>query len=236
MSAQFWFFWSVVLVLILSYVTVSNNTQLPWTKCVSLNKTNEKDGSRLYRIYTRPNNANKAENTLSFYTTGDYVGIKSKHDGDAYWICNGNSISFINITWTHTTRGTLRCGISNVLFRNISIIRSPALYGQTPCMSSNAGGPQMNQPNDTRGYNFTVENSFIQAPGDDCIAFFNIKYGKVLNTFIRDGFCRGIFIDTPAQNVCGNNVTIIRDVVLDESNSSYYTCNATLTLKSLSYA
>eukprot|EP01084_Bolivina_argentea_P091398 164545_1 len=177
------------------HIYVYNNSQIPW-----LNATLIDENENIWRLYVRDNNKQ-----LIYYKIGQYVGIKSKHDGNTYRFCKGNDIEFKNIKWTQSTRGVLRCNVSNVLFDGINVVRSPAIKGQTPCMSSNAGGPQMNQEDDPMAHNCSVWNSYFECTGDDSIAFFNVTNGQVHNTYIRDSFAGGIYINNVARNICGAN-------------------------------
>jgi len=50
-----------------------------------------------------------------------------------------------------------------------------------------------------------VENCFIDSPGDDCVAFFKVDCGKVINSTLRNSFARGFLVTPEANNICGAN-------------------------------
>ena len=53
----------------------------------------------------------------------------------------GDDIAFENIKWSRHARGVLRCGISNIRFSNIEILREDDKW----CLSSSGGGPQVDK-------------------------------------------------------------------------------------------
>ena len=193
----------------------ANLSDIPWINATS-------QGNNIWRF-----NLNDVHNVLSLYNINQYIGVKAKHDGDTYHICGGNDIIFKNILWTQSSRGTLRCGINNILFDSIKVLRSPPINNQTPCMSTNAGGPQLNQPGDTMAYNASIQNSYFECTGDDSIAFFQVTNGSVYNTYIRDSFSNGIRVNSTAQTndaVCGQNITLVRSVLFNQSGNYHNGC------------
>eukprot|EP01084_Bolivina_argentea_P196591 336999_1 len=192
----------------------ANLSDIPWVNASLINST-----ERIWRLYLHD-----VHNVLGLYKINEYIGVKAKHDGDTYHICGGNDIIFKNIKWTQSSRGTLRCGVNNILFENIKVLRSPGINGQIPCMSTNAGGPQINQPNDTMAYNASIKNSYFECTGDDSIAFFHVTNGSVYNTYIRDSFSNGIRVSPEANDICGQNVTLIRSVLLDKGGNYHNGC------------
>ena len=171
---------------------------------------------------------NDVKNALSDYRVGQYIGVKAKHDGNTYHIAGGNDIVFKNILWTQSTRGTLRGGISNILFENVKVLRSAAINGQTPCMASPAGGPQLNQPGDPMAYNISVRDSYFECTGDDSVAFFNVTNGTIYNTYIRDSFSNGIRVNDGCKEqdcVCGQNVTLVRSKLDNETGNYHDGCS-----------
>ena len=193
----------------------TNLSQIPWINASLVKQPN------VWRFNLKENH----QDTLSEFKLNEYIGVKAKHDGDTYHICGGNDIIFKNILYTQSSRGTLRCGVNNILFDNIKVLRSKSINGQTPCMSTNAGGPQLNQPGDPMAYNASVINSYFECTGDDSIAFFEVSNGSVYNTFIRDSFANGIRVnDTSKVGVCGQNITLVRSVLLNESGTYHQGC------------
>lgn len=146
---------------------------------------------------------------LTNYQVGEYVGIKSKKAGNAYWITTSDDIVFENIKWTHTTRGLVRGGTYNVLVKGCRIERSPAINGQTPCMSSPEGGPQMNQDGDALSTNMVVESCTIESPGDDCVGIFNVDGGQVIDCVFRDSFARSVYMTEFASNIVFSGNTVM---------------------------
>jgi len=153
---------------------------------------------------------------LAPYSPGDYIGIKSKSEGHIYWFSGGNDLIFRNIRWRNSSRGLVRGGFSNVGLYGCRIEREDPINGQAPCMSSPSGGPQMNQNGDNVSTNMVVEDCFIDSPGDDNIAFFNVNGGRVKNTIVRNGFARGILATEFASNICLDNVVLENAYILDE--------------------
>ena len=135
---------------------------------------------------------------------------------------------FENVVWSRHARGVIRCGISNIRFSNIEIVREAEDW----CLSSSGGGPQVKlqrkllklvhftqigQPGDGPIYNVTVENLTAENTGDDSIAFFNVAGGGVINNCtIKDSFARGILLRNSQMTSLINN-TLVRCHVLYET-------------------
>jgi len=172
---------------------------------------------------------NSTTRVLNNYSVGDYVGIKSKHEGEIYWFATGNDLVFRNIKWTQSSRGLVRNGFSNVGLYGCRIERAAPINGQTPCLSTPSGGPQMNQPLSTGNSvstNMVLEDCFIDSPGDDNIAFFNVTGGVVKNCIIRNGFARGILATVDASDICVTNTVMENAYLFDESvtpDGTYFT-------------
>jgi len=115
---------------------------------------------------------------------------------------------FRNIRWRNSSRGLVRGGFSNVGLYGCRIERGAPINGQMPVMSTPSGGPQMGQDGDPVSTNMVVEDCFIDSPGDDNIAFFNVNGGRVKNTTVRNGFARGILATIKASNICLDKVVI----------------------------
>src|SRR5690606_10764669 len=115
------------------------------------------------------------------FQVGDLIGVKAKHDGNTFFFLRANHVTFENIKWTHSTREVARSGSSYPTFRRCRIERAAPINGQTPCMSSNGGGPQINQPNDMQSKHILVESCYFDSPGDDCIAFFPSDSSRIVN-------------------------------------------------------
>ena len=181
-------------------VIQTDNQQVPW---------GYRDGAYLYpelisgttwKFYLNNPNQN-----LSNYNIGDLVGVKSKHEGETYWFNRGGDVVFENIKWTGSSRGLARGGFSQLILRGCRIERGAPINGQMPCLSTPSGGPQMNQPADTVSTDMIVENCYIDSPGDDCVAFFNVDCGKVMNSTLRNSFARGFLVTPEASAICGAN-------------------------------
>ncbi len=100
----------------------------------------------------------------ALFRTNDLLGIKSKHGGQAYQFIGGSHLSFVEVQWTHETRGVFR-GVQNVTVRNSRAgpdpwldrhftnvlqadgLRSPRT-GVVSYLASSAGGPQVGSPPD----------------------------------------------------------------------------------------
>jgi len=169
---------------------------------------------------------------LKNYAVGELVGIKSKFEGNTYWFTEGEDFVARNIKWTHSTRGLVRGGFSHVKIIGCRVERAAPINGQTPCMASPSGGPQMNQyaPTDPTSTDMMVDNYFCDSPGDDCVAFFNVDGGKVLNSTLKNSFARGIMVTSQAKDICVTNTTIPNSPIeLELTNVSYWTIQEAIT-------
>ncbi len=186
-------------------VIENDNDQIPWTRARHI-------GGRRWELEL------KQRKQVANYSKGDLVGIKSKHstgdeefDGQAYWFMGGSDFLFQSVKWTHKTRGVFRGGFEKVQFLDCVTDRAPAIYGQTPCLASPEGGPQIGQPNDPPTSGHLIKNCRFIASGDDAVAFFNAT-GKISGCYIRDAFCRGILVANAPNTVLQEN-TVIRSPV-----------------------
>jgi len=136
------------------------------------------------------------------------VSFKSKHGGQAYWLHGGSDILFKDVTWTHKTRGVFRGGFDNIRFVNCVTDRAAPIHGQTPCLASPGGGPQIGQPHDPKTRGNLVDGCRFIASGDDAVAFFNAE-GTIRNCLITDAFARGILLFHSPDTVLENN-TVLR--------------------------
>jgi hypothetical protein len=182
-------------------IVTINNTQIQWDSAVLIS------GSQWKMIL-------KNKNTITGYNKGELIGIKSKHEGETFWILGGNDILFENIKYTQASRGLVRGGTSNVTVRGCRIERSAPINGQAPCMSTPSGGWQMNQPGDVYSTGMIVDSCYIESPGDDGVAFFDVNGGRVTNTQISNSFARGINITDSAENICLSNDLLINNPIL----------------------
>ena len=190
-------------------VIQTDNSQVNWGDPNSTPTPPVLLSGNIWRFYL--DNTNQL---LTNYNIGDLVGVKSKHEKETFFIIGGSNFLFENIKWTHSTRGVARNGAQNLTIKNCRIERGPPINGQTPCMASPSGGPQMNQPNDPVSSNMIVDGCYIDSPGDDCVAFFNVNGGKVINSTLRNSFARGIYILDGAQNICVSNNTMENNSIL----------------------
>jgi hypothetical protein len=156
--------------------------------------------SRWTLYFSRPSQSPSAD-----YTRGALVCVKSKQSNQAYLFndapAGGSDIVFDDIRWLQQSRGAFRGGIVGIKVLNSEAPRAPAIQGQTPCLASPAGGPQIGQPKDPPTHDNLVENFFAEGTGDDSIAFFNDD-GKpgtptasiVRNAHIANSFAREILL------------------------------------------
>ena len=172
-----------------------NNDQIPWMRARLVE-------GRRWEIEL------KNRKVVANYSKGDLIGIKSKHGGQAYWFMGGSDFVFDSVKWTQKTRGVFRGGFDRIQVLNCVTDRSPPIHGQTPCLASPEGGPQIGQPNDPPITGNVVKNGRFIASGDDAVAFFNAS-GEISGCFSRDAFCRGILAANSPDAVLSNN-TIIR--------------------------
>ncbi|GAB6167135.1 hypothetical protein JCM19992_31350 [Thermostilla marina] len=179
-----------------------DNAQIPWTHARRL------FGNR-WELTLKP------RKLAPGYKPGDLIGIKSKHsqsnsefDGQAYWFYGGADFRFERVKWTHKSRGVFRGGFEHVQIVECVIDRAPPIEGQTPCLATPGGGPQIGQPNDPPTAGHLVANCRFIATGDDAVALFNAT-GTIHGCFIRDSFVRGILVSNAPQTVLENN-TVLR--------------------------
>jgi len=180
-----------------------DNWHIPWTRAQHIN------GQRWQLDL-------KQKNKLANYSEGDLVGIKSKHSkaegvfgsGQAYWFNAGSDFLFQSVKWTHKSRGVFRGGFENVQVVDCVVDRAPPINGQTSCLATPGGGPQIGQPDDPATSGHLVRNCRFIALGDDAVAFFNAT-GEISDCYIRDSFGRGILVANAPDTVLRNN-TVIR--------------------------
>ncbi|MGH7939664.1 MAG: right-handed parallel beta-helix repeat-containing protein, partial [Limisphaerales bacterium] len=178
---------------------VDDNRQIAW-KSASLVSSNR------WRIYL------VQSNQMANYKPGDLIGIKSKHGGQTYWLSGGSDFVFEDIKWTQASRGVFRGGFNKIRITRCVVERSPAINGQTPCLSTPGGGPQIGHPGDPPPSDILVEDCQITATGDDAVAFFNAS-GTIRNCRISDSFARGILLDNSPSAELDSNI-LIRCAVL----------------------
>lgn len=167
-----------------------NNDQIPWVRARHV------EGQRW--------ELDLKKNEVANYSKGDLVGIKSKHGGQACWLMGGSDIVFESVKWTQKTRSVFRGGFDKIHFLNCITDRSPPINGQTPCLASPEGGPQIGQPNDPPTTGNLVKNCRFIASGDDAVAFFNAS-GEISGCFSSDAFCRGILAANSPDAVLRDN-------------------------------
>jgi len=182
-------------------IVTINNIQIQWDSAVLIS------GSQWKMILNK-------KNTIADYNKGDLIGIKSKHEGETFWILGGNDILFENMKYTQASRGLVRGGTSNVIVRGCRIERSAPINGQEPCMATPSGGWQMNQPGDVYSTGMIVDSCYIESPGDDGVAFFDVNGGRVTNSQISNSFARGINITDSAENICLSNDLLVNNPIL----------------------
>ncbi len=170
-----------------------NNDQIPWVRARQVE-------GRRWEIELN------SKKVVANYSKGDLVGIKSKHGGQTYWFMGGSDIVFESVKWTQKTRGVFRAGFDKIHFLNCITDRSAPIHGQTPCLASPEGGPQIGQLNDPPITGNLVKNCTFIASGDDAVAFFNAS-GEISGCSIRDAFARGILAaNSPDAVLTGNTV------------------------------
>jgi len=180
---------------------LENNDQIPW-------KSAQLISGRRWRL-----NLDRA-NVIPLYKPGDLIGIKSKHEAYPYWLHGGSDFVFENVKWQQESRGVFRGGFDRIQIRSCVVDRLPPIDGQTPCLSTPGGGPQIGQPDEPPTADNLVANCRLNGTGDDSIAFFNAS-GTIRNCEITDCFGRGIFLYNSPDVVLENN-TLIRSVVLQQ--------------------
>ena len=169
------------------------NEQIAWTRA------NQVEGRRWEILF-------KKQKEVANYAKGDLIGIKSKHGGQTYWFMGGSDFVFQSVKWTQKTRGVFRGGFDRIQVLDCVTDRSPPINGQTPCLASPGGGPQIGQPNDPPITGNVVRNGRFTASGDDAVAFFNAA-GEISGCTIRDAFARGILLaNSPQATLTGNTV------------------------------
>ncbi len=149
------------------------------------------------------------------YKPGDLVCIKSKKGGQAYGFNRGSDITFQDIKWTLVTRGIFRGGIDKVRILNARAERGPPINGQTPCLASAAGGPQIGFPSDPPTRDNVIDHYTADGTGDNSLGFFNAS-AVVRDTVIKDAFNPGIVL-YKSPDVRFENVQMLRtDVARQE--------------------
>lgn len=180
-------------------LVTEDNDQVPWQRARPLG------GARWEFTLTR-------KHQVAGYPAGALIGIKSKHGGQAYRFLGGTDIFFDGVKWTQESRGVFRNGCDHVHFRNCVIARAPAIDGQTPCLATPDGGPQIGQPQDQPTGANLVESCRFEACGDDAIAFFNAT-GTVRDCYVSDAFGAGILLAN-SRSVALRDNTLVRCSVI----------------------
>ncbi|MFD0895719.1 right-handed parallel beta-helix repeat-containing protein [Luteolibacter ambystomatis] len=181
-------------------LVVKDNVQLAWREAKPL-------GDRLWQLDL------VKKNLVPNYQKGELIGIKSKHGGkghggQAYWLMEGSDFIFQSVKWTQKTRGVFRGGFDKIQILDCVTDRAAPIAGQTPCLASPDGGPQIGQPWDPPTKGNIVKNCRFIASGDDAVAFFH-GTGEVSGCQIRDAFARGILLSDSPDVVVKDN-TLIR--------------------------
>jgi parallel beta-helix repeat protein len=176
-------------------IILENNAQIAW-------KSANLVSGRRWRLNL------KKPDQVADYKPGDLVGIKSKNGGQTYWLSGGSDFVFEDVKWTQVSRGVFRDGFDKVRITRCIVERAPAIDGQSPCLSTPDGGPQIGQPRSTPTSGNLVEDCSMTATGDDSVAFFNSS-GTIRNCHISDSFARGILLNNSPDAKLENN-TLIR--------------------------
>lgn len=120
-----------------------------------------------------------------FATTDNFVCMHTD-SGTAWQVSDvlnqapgGTDVVFDDVVWVNAARGVFH-GVTGAQILNGSIARDTTTFsgGQLPCYSSNSGGPQFSQPNETVTYGNTIYNFTATATSDDSLAIFNDVGGK----------------------------------------------------------
>lgn len=189
-------------------IILDNNEQIPFGKPNRELKKPERLYGRVYRIFL--NNENLV---LKHYKKGEYVGIKSRNSGNAFWFLRGKNLTFRNVKWTGSTRGLVRGGFDNLKIINCRLERGEPINGQVPCLASSTGGIQVNQPGDGESTGTIINRFYCDSPGDDCLAFFNVNGAKVYNSVFKNSFARGVLLTKEAKDVCFANSELINNPI-----------------------
>ncbi len=179
---------------------------IPMNRQVGWDSTTQIAGGRWQMNLTKPN-------LVAPYHPGDLIGITSKQTGNNYYFFQSSDIIFDHVQWKVKSRGVFCGGTSRVTFSNCRIDRSEPINGQTQCLSTPDGGPQLGQPEDLPSTGHRVENCVFVATGDDSVAFFKAS-GSITNTRIRDSFGRGIVL-YQSPNVTLTNNEVVRCPILN---------------------
>ena len=150
-----------------------------------------------------------AENKKS-WKKGDNIAIKIKSGGFPYYLWGENGkLLFVDIKWTHKTRGIIRGRWDRVYMDRIHIPNT-SVNNIRPYIASSGGGPQIG--GETDGYkcdfvkHFTLTNSTIMNSGDDNLGLFHIQNCEINNIVTSNAFGRNIlFHQTP--NCLLSNIT-----------------------------
>lgn len=181
------------------YFPESNNAQVAWEDARQV-------GAQQWRFDVRQRRG------LDQYKVGDLIAVKSKHGGQAYWFSGGGDITFDRLRWLDVSRGVFRGGMSDIAILNSRVERRRDARGQSPCLSTPGGGPQLGQPGDPPTRNVRVQGNRIDGTGDDAIALFNAD-GIVSDNVVNGSFARGILLVNSPQIELRNN-TVNRSPVL----------------------
>lgn len=197
-------------------VVVDDNEQVPWSSYVMLTETR-------WALYS--SNPAKAFP----YAPGDWLGIKSKHEGNTYRFLSGRDAAFENVRWTEATRGIARSGFSSLRFEDVRVERGPAIGGVARLLASSSGGPQVGNPDDPRATGVSFEGGTFVAQGDDAIGLFNVDDIDIRGVTISDSFARAIYLDSSVASACLTNVRMYRNAIQHDNPDFQLGCRADAT-------
>ena len=151
-----------------------------------------------------------AENKKS-WKKGDNIAIKIKSGGFPYYLWGENGeISFVDIKWTHKTRGIIRGRWDRVYMDRIHIPNT-SVNNIRPYIASSGGGPQIG--GETDGYKcdfvkkFELKNSSIMNSGDDNLGLFHIQNCTIDNIVTNNAFGRNILFHHTSKCKMSNITT-----------------------------
>ena len=151
-----------------------------------------------------------AENKMS-WQVGDNIAIKIKSGGFPYYLWGENGeISFVDIKWTHKTRGIIRGRWDRVYMDRIHIPNT-SVNNIRPYIASSGGGPQIG--GETDGYKcdfvkkFELKNSSIMNSGDDNLGLFHIQNCTIDNIVTNNAFGRNILFHHTSKCKMSNITT-----------------------------
>jgi hypothetical protein len=143
------------------------------------------------------------------YSTGDIIGIKSKHGVIPFWFQNAIDVTIDHVRFTDASSMWFTGTADQLVYTNNQVDRGNDIDNLTPCLSTNDNGFTVTSP----ATSVLVANNNLTAQGDDSIALSNVLGATISGNTISDEFARALYLN-PIPNY---NALVVYDNTLIRS-------------------